>query len=264
MESKPNFLILCAGKGKRMRPLSDIVPKPLLPFNGRPLLHWTISAIEKMNFNKLGIVVNTLSREIVNDYLNLEFSHLHIELFLQEKLNGIVTAILSASEFHNKPLIAMAGDTVFKLDELRSFYYEFISGKSNIVLGVKERPKEEILRRSNIVVKNEDTMIVEKTLEKPSIDEIVGNLSGVPIWGFKTDAWIYLHNTRISARGEFDITGTVSLALNQNEQVIAVEMNDSDDLTFPIDILLNNFPYLSKLVNSREDSAINGKDKFSF
>lgn len=253
MENKPNFLILCAGKGKRMRPLSDLVPKPLLPFKGKPLLYWTISTIKTRYFNKIGIVTNTQSYKILKDYIDLEFPHLQIKLFLQEKLTGIVTAILSASEFHDKPLITVAGDTVFNLDELRSFHHEFISSKSNILLGVKERPKKEILRRSNIVVKSNDTMIVEKILEKPSIEEIVGNLSGVPIWGFKTHAWNYLRNTEISARGEFDIAGTVSFALKRNEQVLAVEMSETNDLTFPIDILLYNFPYITKLMNLREE-----------
>jgi MurNAc alpha-1-phosphate uridylyltransferase len=50
-------MILAAGRGERMRPLTDTVPKPLLPVQGKPLMQWTMEALARGGFERL--VVNT-------------------------------------------------------------------------------------------------------------------------------------------------------------------------------------------------------------
>lgn len=50
-------MILAAGRGERMRPLTDSVPKPLLPVRGKPLMQWTMEALARGGFTRL--VVNT-------------------------------------------------------------------------------------------------------------------------------------------------------------------------------------------------------------
>ncbi len=50
-------MILAAGRGERMRPLTDNLPKPLLPVQGRPLMQWTMEALARGGFDHL--VINT-------------------------------------------------------------------------------------------------------------------------------------------------------------------------------------------------------------
>jgi MurNAc alpha-1-phosphate uridylyltransferase len=53
-------MILAAGRGERMRPLSDAMPKPLLPVGGKPLIAWQIEALARAGFDD--IVVNVAHR----------------------------------------------------------------------------------------------------------------------------------------------------------------------------------------------------------
>ena len=53
-------MILAAGRGERMRPLSDVTPKPLLPVGGKPLIAWQIEALARAGFRD--IVVNVAHR----------------------------------------------------------------------------------------------------------------------------------------------------------------------------------------------------------
>ena len=53
-------MILAAGRGERMRPLSDVQPKPLLHAGGKPLLQWTIERLSADGFEEL--VINTAWR----------------------------------------------------------------------------------------------------------------------------------------------------------------------------------------------------------
>src|SRR5438874_12862254 len=48
-------MILAAGRGERMRPLSDQTPKPLLSVGGKPLIVWQIEALERAGFRDLVI-----------------------------------------------------------------------------------------------------------------------------------------------------------------------------------------------------------------
>ena len=50
-------IILAAGRGERMRPLTDVTPKPLLPVRGKPLIEWHIEALARAGVRE--IVVNT-------------------------------------------------------------------------------------------------------------------------------------------------------------------------------------------------------------
>jgi len=50
-------MILAAGRGQRMRPLTDLTPKPLLPVRGKPLMQWPMEALARGGFERL--VVNT-------------------------------------------------------------------------------------------------------------------------------------------------------------------------------------------------------------
>lgn len=57
MTSPPHALLLAAGRGERMRPLTDRTPKPLLPLRGRPLIVWHLEALARAGVRE--VVVNT-------------------------------------------------------------------------------------------------------------------------------------------------------------------------------------------------------------
>ena len=64
-------LILAAGRGERMRPLTDHCPKPLLPVSGKPLLQWWVDALQRGGVRD--IVVNTAWLEDrIEDYFGLQ------------------------------------------------------------------------------------------------------------------------------------------------------------------------------------------------
>ena len=53
-------MLLCAGRGERMRPLTDAVPKPMLALRGKPLMQWSMEALARGGFTRM--VINTAWR----------------------------------------------------------------------------------------------------------------------------------------------------------------------------------------------------------
>ena len=45
-------LILAGGRGKRLRPITDSIPKPLIPINNIPLIEWSIKYLKKFGINE--------------------------------------------------------------------------------------------------------------------------------------------------------------------------------------------------------------------
>lgn len=96
-------MILAAGRGMRMRPLTDHTPKPLLPVRGKPLMQWAMEALARGGFERL--VVNTAwLGEQISDHLadwpqqhpgaQLSFSHEGLDFgYALETAGGISRAL---------------------------------------------------------------------------------------------------------------------------------------------------------------------------
>ncbi len=105
-------MVLAAGKGKRMRPLSDRIPKPLLPIGGKPLLQYHIEALAEAGIKDL-VINHALMGEMIEDYfgdgrsfnVNIEYSAEGSEPL--ETGGGILHALPALGE---KPFIVVNSD----------------------------------------------------------------------------------------------------------------------------------------------------------
>ena len=68
-------MLLAAGRGMRMRPLTDITPKPLLPLRGKPLMQWAMEALERGGFTRLVINTAWLGEQIAERFADWPLQH---------------------------------------------------------------------------------------------------------------------------------------------------------------------------------------------
>ncbi len=108
-------VILAAGRGVRMKPLTDTTPKPLLKIAGRPLLEYTFDALPK-EVDEVIVVIGYLGEQI-RAYLGDNFRGRRIEYVTQKKLEGTAKALFEARPFlREKFLVLMADDLYAKAD----------------------------------------------------------------------------------------------------------------------------------------------------
>jgi MurNAc alpha-1-phosphate uridylyltransferase len=110
-------MILAAGRGERMRPLSDATPKPLLPAGGKPLIVWTLERLREagirefvINHAHLGAQIEAALGNGANMGLSIRYS---AEAQALETAGGIATAL---SLLGDEPFIAAAGDIYCEYD----------------------------------------------------------------------------------------------------------------------------------------------------
>ena len=79
-------LILAAGRGERMRPLTDACPKPLLATRGKPLMQWTLEALLRAGVRRLAVNTAWLGPQIENAFGPEPLSHIALALQIQEHI----------------------------------------------------------------------------------------------------------------------------------------------------------------------------------
>lgn len=109
-------VILAAGKGTRMRPLTYDIPKPMLPIKERPILEYTLDALPSA-VDEVIFVVNYLGEHIQNHF-GLKWQGRKIHYVLQEELNGTGGALHSAKHLLKDDFLVVMGDDLYHSKDL--------------------------------------------------------------------------------------------------------------------------------------------------
>ena len=109
-------LILSGGVGKRLKPMTDYVPKPLVPVNNIPIIEWQIRYFKKFGINEFIICTGYKSDQIIN-YLKPKKMGIKIDYSFEKTPLGTGGAIKNASKLiDEKNFFAINGDVITNLD----------------------------------------------------------------------------------------------------------------------------------------------------
>ncbi|MBI4437572.1 nucleotidyltransferase family protein [Candidatus Uhrbacteria bacterium] len=109
-------VILAAGKGARLRPLTHETPKPLIDICGKPLIAHVLSALPE-NVDELFVVVNHL-REDLMAYLGTAWRNTPIRYVIQEPLSGTAGAVHLLRSHLRRPFLVVNGDDLYRKEDL--------------------------------------------------------------------------------------------------------------------------------------------------
>jgi len=112
-------LILAAGEGTRMRPLTANIPKPLLPVAGRPFLEHQLLALAAAGVERVVVLVGYRMHEVHATLGDGGRFGLDIEYLLQEQRLGTGHAVLQAAQRFAQPFLCLNGDVLVNAATLR-------------------------------------------------------------------------------------------------------------------------------------------------
>lgn len=112
-------IILAAGAGKRMRPLTLKTPKPLLKINGKVILDDIFDALPK-EIDRVILVVGYL-KEKIQKYVGHFYKGRSVDYVIQKKLNGTASAVILCKDFFSKGerFLVLNGDEVQQKEEIK-------------------------------------------------------------------------------------------------------------------------------------------------
>lgn len=243
-------VILAAGKGVRLRPITETRPKPLIPVLCKPLLLWHLDYLLTNSglFDEIIIVVNYLKEKII-DAVRKHPLHELIRFIEQGEELGTGDAVYKAIKDldDNEEVLVIYSD-LFIAD--RELYGKILRTEGNVVVGVvHENPSEYgVLIEENGLLKG----IIEKPATPPS------NLVNAGIYKFRVgDLKPYLENLKPSVRGELEFTDALTNAVLNNTIIRILKLDGSKwiDIGLPWNILDANKMAFKYLV---EGSKFNG------
>lgn len=122
-------IILGAGTGKRLQPLSNEIPAPMLPILNKPLILYIIEHLKKFDINEIKVTLHHLP-EIIDAYLGEgEELDVKISYSLEKELLGTARAIKRVASFFDNTVLIHSGNCFADID-LNDFYYFHKSKKS--------------------------------------------------------------------------------------------------------------------------------------
>lgn len=243
-------LVLAAGEGVRLHPLTLTRSKHMLPVGGKPIIEHVLLALSKAGIDDIGIVVG-YRRELVQSRLG-DGSKFGIRLsyIVQEQATGTAGAIGLANRFvGDKKFFVTYGDLCLGSDSVRRVINASKNHAEDVTLAVLPVLNPEIYG----VVKLEGKRVMD-LVEKPSADAVHSNLANAGLYVFSPRIFEAIQETALSSRGEFEITDSVRLLIQGGCRVSAVEISSSDwlDVGRPWDLLDANQRYLSMMAHHVE------------
>jgi bifunctional UDP-N-acetylglucosamine pyrophosphorylase/glucosamine-1-phosphate N-acetyltransferase len=189
-------IILAAGKGTRLRPHTNTIPKPLLPVQGRPILDWIIGALPPVD--RLIVVVNWLAEQ-VDDYLAKQTHVKHWVSVRQAEPRGTGDALMSCRNHVNSDrVMVLNGDDLIGRDDLKKL--------SDVPMGILTHAVNEP-ESFGVVFPDEQGMLA-KIVEKP---KGLAPPQLANIGGYMFPKRVFDLTLPLSPRGEYEITDAVSL-----------------------------------------------------
>ena len=229
-----NALILAAGKGTRMWPLTENIPKPLLPICGLPIIERQIQELKKVGVKKLYILIGYQMKEL-SDYLGEAKNGIRIQYIVQEEQKGTGHAVNQAKNIIKGNFYCINGDLIVDSKNL-----ERLKEKENnltmMVTNVKDGSNFGVIESNNgrLISINEKGISGKSTIN-----------AGVFLFNEKIfDA---INNIEKSIRGEYELTD--ALQYISNDIHILEYQGFWKDIGAPWDLITANEKYIHNLKN---------------
>ena len=109
-------IILAGGRGKRLRPITDYVPKPLIPIKNIPIIEWQIKYLKKFGISEV-IICSGYKTKMIENYLNNKKLGIKITFSIEDKPLGTGGAIKKAGKkIMDKSFLVINGDIITNID----------------------------------------------------------------------------------------------------------------------------------------------------
>jgi len=236
-------VVLAAGEGKRLRPLTYTRPKHMIQVAGKPLLEHLLSALKEAGLTDIVMVVNYKAERIKKYFKDGKNFGLKIEYAHQKEMKGTADAFGMAENHVKGDFVAVYGDLLVTSDAIKAALKLHKKEKPAVTMTILhvERPEE-------YGVIKVDGSRVTGIVEKPSAEVAAGNPINAGVYVFSPEIFETIKRTKNSPRGEQEITDSVRMLIEADRKVVAAEISGKEwrDVGRPWDLLEANAHVLAK------------------
>jgi NDP-sugar pyrophosphorylase family protein len=226
-------VVMAAGEGSRLRPLTEHWPKPILPIDGRAVIATLLRELAAAGIERVVVVTGHLAEHVEALVGDGSAFGLEVTFARQPGVLGSADAVRRGiAAGAEPPFLVAAADTVFEAGDVARF--AAAAGDAAGGLAVRRVPAPDPPHRWGTRV--EDGRVVE-VLDRTRTSEV----SGAPLWSVGEELVPYLDGL---SGPPYELADAFEHGVAADLVVVGFEIGRTRDLTHPADLVRENFPYL--------------------
>lgn len=240
-------VVLAAGTGRRLWPLTENRPKPMIPAVNRPILEHVLEALEAAGVDEVLLVVGANRQRVQSHFGNGREWAFDVSYVVQERQLGTGHALLQAEAVIGESFLALNGDRIIDpelIERVRDRHRE----TNEPVVSVTRVPEP-----SRYGVVDLDGTELRAIDEKPPPDRTTTEFINAGVYGFAPDVFAAIRNTE--TRGERALTDTLSELLADRRLQAVTYRGTWLDVSEPWDLLDMNDSLIAAGDSGRAGSA---------
>jgi dTDP-glucose pyrophosphorylase len=230
-------VVLAAGEGRRMRPVTERWAKPVLPIDGRPVIATLLRELAAAGVHQVTVVVGHLAEQVQALVGDGSAFGVSVRYVRQPRPEGGPDAMRRAGL--EPPYLVSASDTVYAGGTVARFLEAYGTSDAAGVMSVRRQagrpPSTGIRVESGFVARAQDKSVPHGLTAAPLLvigEPVAARLDEICAPPF---------------RPPYEVTDAFQRAIDAGERILAVEIEPTRDLTDPLDLVVENFPYLAGL-----------------
>lgn len=183
-------MIMAAGVGSRLDPLTKSVPKPLVPVANRPVMDILVDNLKSIGVKDIVSNTHYLAEKIINRYENINFG-VNFKFIKEDTLSGTAGGLKKCQFFFDKgdEFLVLSADGLSNADLQKGIDMHRKAG-AIATIGIKKIPHEEVSHFG--VVVTDETGYITEFQEKPSVEEAKSNFINTGIYVFDYRIFDYI------------------------------------------------------------------------
>lgn len=254
-------VVLCAGKGTRLYPVTLTMPKPLVPVANKPLLEYAIDFLKNLGATEIGLVVNSVESPISERFGDgRETVGVPLTYIAQENPRGLAHAVKLCQPFiGDEPFVVYLGDNLFQ-DSMKMLVDQFQAQNAAAAIALTE-----VANPSAFGVAELEGDRIKRLVEKPK--EPKSNLAIAGVYAFQPTIFDAIDHIEPSWRNEYEITDAIQYLLDHDQVVLPyvaegywIDAGKPEAIMRANQIILEQTPYCE---NTSDDGRIQGDSHIS-
>ncbi|NBD36191.1 MAG: NTP transferase domain-containing protein [Chloroflexi bacterium] len=236
-------VILAAGKGSRLYPITETRSKGMAPILGRPIIERVMRRLTRHDIDDFILVVSPDDREIVQHFSRTDIPG-QIRFVYQRERLGMAHALRCAAPLIEGDFVLAACDNLVPARDVGRLLARWQEDEQfNALLTLMPVEPE---RLGSVGIVERDGPWITHIIEKPAPGEAPSNISSVPLYIFSPQILDDLDETPLSPRGEYELQDAIQRLIDEAGRVSGIMIEQRATVTNADDLLAMNLEFLAR------------------
>lgn len=245
-------VVLAAGRGTRLAPVTDDRSKAMVPLIGRPLVDRVVETLVVNGLHQVVMVVGPDDEEIRRHFNTVSALDLSVEFVIQKERLGMAHALGLAGPLLDGPFVLSACDSLKPVEHVQAL----LEAGSNAdgALSLMDVPLEKVSTAAPVEMDGEG--VVHRIVEKPRPEDAPSNTVSLPLYFLPHRALALLTEQGPSARGEYELQDAIQALIDEGSKIVGVKTERRLQVSTPEDLLDLNLRFLQEASGGRVPKAL--------